>query len=86
MSAPLVAACLWVLAGVGVAMLPLRRQFLPGGILLLGAPALLIWIGAVHGIWAGLAAMLAVLSMFRRPLRELLRRVLRRESGGDRAQ
>ena len=74
MSAPLIAASLWVLAGVTVAFLPLRFQYLPGGLLLLIAPALLVWIGAVHGVWVALAATLAVLSMFRRPLRELLRR------------
>ena len=74
MSAPVIAASLWVLAGVAVALLPLRFQYLPGGLLLLIAPGLLVWIGAMHGVWVALAAMLAVLSMFRRPLRELLRR------------
>jgi len=74
MSAPVIAASLWVLAGAMVAFLPLRYQYLPGGLLLLCAPGLLVWLGAVHGIWVALAALLAVLSMFRRPLRELLRR------------
>lgn len=74
MSAPVIAASLWVLAGVTVALLPLRFQYLPGGLLLLCAPGLLIWLGAVHGAWVALAATLAVLSMFRRPLRGLLRR------------
>lgn len=74
MSAPVIAACLWVLAGAGVAFLPLRFQYLPGGLLLLGAPGLLVWLGAVHGAWVALAALLAVLSMFRRPLGHLARR------------
>ena len=74
MSPPVIAAALWVLAATGVALLPMRFQYIPGATLLLAAPVLLVWIGAVHGVWVALAAMLAVLSMFRRPLRELLRR------------
>ncbi len=74
MSPSVIAAALWVLAATGVALLPMRFQYIPGAALLLAAPVLLVWLGAEHGGWVALAATLAVLSMFRRPLRELLRR------------
>ena len=68
MSAPLILAALWVLAATATAMLPMRRQMLPGVVLLAAAPVLILWTGAVHGwIWAG-AGTLAFLSMFRNPL------------------
>jgi len=69
-----IAAALWVLAATGVALLPMRFQYIPGAALLLAAPILLVWLGQAHGLWVALAATLAMLSMFRRPLRELLRR------------
>lgn len=76
MSTPLVFGCLWVLAAAVTAMLPMKRQMLPGVILLVAAPALLIWIGWVHGwIWATLATF-AFLSMFRNPLLYFARRTL----------
>ena len=78
MSAPVIAASLWVLAGAVTAMLPMRRQMWSGGLLLLSAPGLLVWLGIAHGIWVALAALLAVLSMFRRPLRHLARQALGR--------
>ena len=77
--APAVVACLWVIAASAVALLPMRGQMLPGAALLLGAPAILVWLGVAYGVWAGLAAALAVVSMFRRPLRALLRRRVRAE-------
>lgn len=73
MSAPLFATVLWVLAGVIVAMLPIRRQYFPGAALLLSGFALIFWIGAVHGWPAGVAVLLAYLSMMRNPLRFLWR-------------
>lgn len=81
MSAPVIAASLWVLLGAVTAMLPMRRQMLPGGLLLLSAPVLLVWLGLEHGLWVALGALLAVLSMFRRPLRHLARKALGREGG-----
>ena len=76
MSPPLVCACLWVLAASVTAMLPMRLQYVPGLGLLIAAPALLVWIGAVHG--AAIAALcgLAVLSLFRRPLWFLARKAM----------
>lgn len=78
MTSSLIAGCLWVLAAAGTAMLPMRRQLAPGSLLLAAAPALILWIALSAGGWFGLAALLAFLSMFRRPLGALLRRAARR--------
>jgi Protein of unknown function (DUF2484) len=68
MTAPLVAGALWVLASALVALLPMRRQYVPGVALLLLAPVLIVWIGWVHGwLWAAFG-LFAFLSMFRNPL------------------
>jgi hypothetical protein len=76
MSTPLILGCLWVLAAAATAMLPMRRQMVPGLALLAAAPLLLVWIGVVHG-WLWLAiGLFAFLSMFRNPLRYFLRRAL----------
>ena len=75
---PLVSGALWVLAATLVALLPMRRQFIPGVALLIAAPALLAWIGWTHG-WLWLAfGLFAFFSMFRRPLRYFLMRALGR--------
>jgi hypothetical protein len=78
MTAPLVAACLWALAATVVALLPMRRQMVPGLALLLTAPGLIVWIGAVHGVWWAVAGLAAFLSMFRNPLLYFARRALGR--------
>lgn len=78
MTAPLVAASLWVLAATATALLPMRRQYAPGLVLLVLAPMLLGWIGSVHGAWAAALALLAVLSLFRRPLIFLWHKATRR--------
>ena len=74
MSTPMILAILWVLAATGTAMLPMRRQYVPGLALLLVAPVLMIWLGMVHGWLTGLAALVAFTSMMRRPLRYLWKR------------
>ena len=75
---PLILGCLWVLAAAGTAMLPMRRQMVPGLALLAMAPVLLVWIGYAHG-WLWLAiGLFAFLSMFRNPLLYFLRRALGR--------
>ena len=66
---------LWVFAAVTVAMLPLRSQYLPGVILLIAAPALIIAIGMTYSWALALLALLAFLSMFRNPLRYLRARL-----------
>ncbi len=65
----LIVSCLWVLAATLVALLPMRHQYIPGVTLLIAAPALIVWIGAEVGIWAGVLAALGFISMFRNPLR-----------------
>jgi hypothetical protein len=78
MSKPLILGCIWVLAAAGTAMLPMRRQMLPGIALLAVAPVLLVWIGWAHG-WLWLAiGLFAFLSMFRNPLLYFLRRAMGR--------
>ena len=74
MSPPLVLGCLWVLAAAVTAMLPMRRQMVPGLTLLV----LLVWIGYQHGsLWLAVG-LFAFLSMFRNPLLYFLRRALGR--------
>ena len=78
MSPALVAGCLWVVASAVTAMLPMRRQMVPGIALLLAAPVLILWIGATHGwVWAAFG-LFAFLSMFRNPLRYFVYRALGR--------
>ncbi len=78
MSAPLIAAALWVIAASVVAFLPMRLQFAPGLVLLVAAPLLIVWIGIVHGwLWAVLGVG-AFVSMFRRPLWYLARKAIGR--------
>jgi len=74
MNLSLILACLWVLASTAVAMLPMRRQYVPGIALLIAAPVLIIWLGFDYSWWFSLAALLAFVSMFRNPLRYLYRR------------
>ena len=74
MSTPLIIACLWVVASAITATQPMRRQYVPGVILLLSAPILLIWLSVAHGWWVGAIALLGFVSMFRNPLRYLLAR------------
>jgi hypothetical protein len=77
-SPALIAGCLWVVASAVTAMLPMRRQMVPGIALLLAAPVLIVWIGAAHGWgWAALCV-LAFVSMFRNPLRYFIGRALGR--------
>jgi hypothetical protein len=75
----LIAGCLWVLAATGTALLPMRRQMVPGLLLLASAPLLVVWMSLALGLWIGLLAVLAFLSMFRRPLGALLRWALRQD-------
>lgn len=78
MTPPLIAGCLWVLASAIVAMLPMRAQMVPGLLLLVAAPFLILWIGAEHGwIWTAVG-FFAFVSMFRNPLRYFVRRALGR--------
>lgn len=72
MTPSLIAASLWALAGTVTAFLPMRYQMIPGGVLVLSAIPLMIWVGAENGwVWT-LLALLAFLSMMRRPLGVLI--------------
>ena len=74
MTYSLIAACLWVILGAVTAALPMRRQMVPGSLLLLTAVPLMIWIGADNGWHWTAIGLMAFLSMFRRPLLYLLAR------------
>lgn len=78
MSTVLLLACLWVLAATLTALLPMRRQILPGLVLLLLAPVLIVALGRDYGALAAAAALAAFLSMFRRPIVHLVRHALGR--------
>ncbi|MDK3017980.1 DUF2484 family protein [Pseudodonghicola flavimaris] len=71
----MVLAALWAVAASAVAMLPMRLQMLPGLALLMSAPVVIGYLGLRHGWIAAALAILALLSMFRRPLGYLLRRL-----------
>ena len=81
MSLSLILACLWVIAAALVAMLPMRRQFAPGFGLLICAPFLMVFLGYQHNLWVVLAASVAIISMFRRPLFYMLKRMKSRIGG-----
>ena len=68
MSAPVAAAVIWVFLATCTAFLPMRFQFVPGIALLIAAPAVIAWLGLTYGILAGVGALAAFLSMFRKPL------------------
>jgi hypothetical protein len=68
MSVALILACLWAVAATIVALMPMRRQMVPGVALLVLAPVLIVWIGVDHGVWWALGAAAGFLSMFRNPL------------------
>lgn len=67
-SAAAITACLWVVASAITALMPMRRQYLPGVTLLLAAPVLIGWLWDEHGGVVGALALLGFLSMFRNPL------------------
>ena len=76
MSLPLLMGCLWVIAATITALLPMKKQMVPGMTLLVLAPVLLLWIGLAHGwLWVALG-LFAFGSMFRRPLLYFARRAL----------
>jgi hypothetical protein len=76
MTASVVALCIWVVCAAATAMLPLRRQFAPGLLLLLSSLALVVWLAAELGWLAAMLAAFAILSMFRRPLAAMVRRAV----------
>jgi len=83
MSTSLILACIWVLSAAGVSLLPIRRQYAPGILLLALAPILTIYLAMQHDPWIILVSVAVLISMFRRPLMALIRH-LRRRRGGQR--
>lgn len=79
-------ACLWVIAAAAVALLPRRWQYLPGLALLVSAGWLMWRLAGAYGAWVVLPALFVVVSMFRRPLTVLLRRLLRGPGAGQGAR
>jgi hypothetical protein len=71
-----VLACLWVVAGSLVAFLPMRYQYVPGIALLALSPVLIWMIAQDYGVLPAALAVLALLSMFRNPLRYFARRLM----------
>ncbi|WP_300055942.1 DUF2484 family protein [uncultured Roseobacter sp.] len=68
-------ACIaWVLASALVAMLPMRHQYVPGVVLLIAAPVLILWVAAAFSWWAAALALFAFVSMYRNPLRYFVAR------------
>ncbi len=59
----------WVFAATAVAFLPLRFQYVPGIALLVGAGGLIWLLSREYGLLPAALGLLAVLSMFRKPLR-----------------
>lgn len=82
----LVLGCLWVLAASATAMLPMRYQFPPGLALLIAAPVLIWQIGAEYGWLPLLLAAAAFVSMFRKPLKHLVGKLLGRKPGDTASQ
>jgi hypothetical protein len=59
---------LWVFASAGVAMLPIRHQYIPVGVLLVLAFVLIVMIAMQVGWLMALLGVAAFVSMFRNPL------------------
>lgn len=74
MSASVAIAVFWAIGSTIVAFLPMRRQYLLGGTLMLSAPLVILFLGYQHG-WLWLVpAGLAFVSMYRNPLRYFWRK------------
>ena len=76
MKLSLILGCIWVVGATITALLPMRRRMAPGLVLLVFAPVLLIYIGYETSWWVTGLALAAFLSMFRNPLRALVRWVM----------
>jgi Protein of unknown function (DUF2484) len=76
MTASLIAACVWAIAATITALLPMKRQMIPGVTLLVTAPLLLVWVGWDHGWVLATLGLLGFLSMMRNPLIYFVKRAL----------
>jgi membrane protein DedA with SNARE-associated domain len=71
---------IWVFLSATVATLPLRMQFIPGAILLVAGPVLIVVIGFEVGFVFSVIALAAYVSMFRNPLLFLLAKLRGRKT------
>lgn len=78
MTLSLILAFLWVVASAITAMLPMRRQYLPGATLLILSAPMLIYVGYENGWWVAGLALAGAVSMFRNPLKYLIRKAMGR--------
>lgn len=69
MSWSIIISAIWVLVATVTALLPMRRQFVPGVTLIFLAPVMIFWLGYDFGWVWGIAALAAFVSMFRNPLK-----------------
>lgn len=69
MTPSVIIAALWVVASAITSFLSMKRQFLPGIILLVAAPVIIIWLGYDFGWWVSIIGLFAFVSMFRNPLK-----------------
>ena len=76
MTPSLILGFIWVIASTITAMLPMRRQMVPGVALLVGAPILLWFIAQDYGFWVCAITLFAARSMFRNPLIYFARRAV----------
>jgi hypothetical protein len=74
-NAAIIIGALWVVASAIVAFLPMKHQYVPGIMLLVLAPVLIIWLAFVYGLLVGAVALFAFVSMFRNPLIYIYRRL-----------
>jgi hypothetical protein len=65
----MILCCLWVLSSAAVALLPMRRQYVPGVAFLIAALVLIVAIGFQHNWGIAALGLAAFLSMFRNPLK-----------------
>ncbi|WP_417257689.1 DUF2484 family protein [Celeribacter sp.] len=73
----ILAMCIWALATMALAPLPLRHQKRFGLVSLLTLPVILIWLGRDYGAVPVLICSFAAMSLFRKPLAALYRAVKR---------
>ena len=78
MTTPLTLSFLWVVAASVVAFLPMRVQRVVGLPLVAAALALIVWLSVAVSPWIGVLALAAFVSMFRKPLGYLAKRLLGR--------
>ncbi|WP_417249859.1 DUF2484 family protein [Celeribacter sp.] len=74
----LAAICIWALATMALAPLPMRYQMRLGPISLVTLPPLLVWLGRDFGTLPVVVCLAAAVSLFRKPLAALGRAVLGR--------